>query len=153
MENKTIRVWDKMVDSCGSCIYKTINSGHGYSITACNLLSKWEVNQNIIDPDCPFSKPLSKEQIESCGFILKQHRKFDHLFTFKKNCSNKFYRSIYTLYIQFMEIEDGLIRDKHHIHITWKSDMFGDVIEGCKFSGSINNLPEFKLILKMLNIE
>lgn len=136
MENKTIRVWNKMVDSCSTCpLFHWDDCGGG----VCS-----EIDLNIdtrepyeIDKDCPFSKPLSKEQIESCGFIEFKSPFGVNYPMFKKNNWVLCWRNI--------EFNNFQIELTHPNLFTENLDI--------KYDGTINNLPEFKLILKMLNIE
>lgn len=129
MKNKTIRVWNEEITSCTECLmwdaeYNRCNPG------------RFEINTSLglVDNRCPFSKSLSKEQIESCGYKYYSHDGTGKNYR-KPWSKNNFF--IYNVHIDdsFSCIEISLVDDDTY------------------FIGHINNLPEFKLILKMLNIE
>lgn len=124
MENKTIRVWDKTINTCRECPVYNGDMYHCYYLHSGNFDS--------IEKDCPFSKPLSKEDIESCGFPLVQSD----------------YEQLHLAFI----INENVFITLDYFNKVKIFRLFKDSKE-VLFDGTISNLPEFKLILKMLNIE
>lgn len=163
MENKTIRVWDKEIDSCSMC---QLGNYDDYGYFDCSEIEH-DGETNIIHEDCPFSKPLSREDIESCG--LKKTIKnqwigwFDY---YSGNVSGEYgYYLYYTIhfprhYKQTNRVESNHFKIIMHRYFVSNEDETTSIEDKLKegesevvYIGSINNLPEFKLILKMLNIK
>lgn len=140
MENKTIRIFDKECTSCSNCYlcqfaYDDYADQHiicGYS--GQSVFNSHELRQ--IDPICPFLKPLTKEAIESCGF--KFDRNIDSVIKFSlfKESNSLYFLVKYDNGVILIGEDGGMCQSQNIL-----------------FKGSINNLPEFKLLLKMLNIE
>ena len=133
MENKTIRVWDLNISSCWNC---KLHERNDYDEVCC-AETYTKLSENDINDDCPFSKPLSKEDIESCGFRniidLENTKQIPPTLTFAPS------RTYIKDKFELKFLGDG------YVSIYRKDDPI--------FKGTINNLQEFKLLLKQLNIE
>lgn len=133
MENK-IRVWDNEISDCDDCYCQNTEFG------VCQL--NYAIN-NI--KNCPFSKPLTSEDIER----YRHENANDFHTMFKLRDAN-----INELCFQTYWIEEQEWLDEEYIYYDIKCNTF-KITHKSKtlFFGTINNLPEFKLLLKQLNIE
>lgn len=141
-----MRVFDKEAICCADChLCRIIDDDNGGTHIVCgyngdNVYASY-CNDDI-NKDCPFSKPLTQFDIESCGFELVDMARnpgySDMLFgrdlVFNKTVLSK------------TKIQLIKFRKNNILHISIKDG-------ATMFMGCVNNLPEFKLVLKMLNIE
>ena len=66
-----MKVWGKEVNSCGTCPCANRDM---MDEPYCNILNiDGEFHYNTIHKDCPFSKPITSEVIESYGFKRTGH--------------------------------------------------------------------------------
>src|SRR5574343_1030922 len=89
-----MKVWGKEINSCNECIYIRSSYGNGYGDFSASCLLKpeylykgcsncwYDDTTSKIDKDCPFSKPITKEVIESFGIKqgltwVKLHQRYD----------------------------------------------------------------------------
>ena len=132
---KKIRVWDKECTSCFDChLYQMVDDDYSGTHKICGYTG-WDIfeycNSKEINPNCPFAKPLSKEDIEGYGFK---------------------YRNEYICQIYYNDDMTKVLKycnDTGHLLISAVIEGF----TGTRFDGYIRNLQEFKLLLKQLNIE
>lgn len=149
MENKSIFVLGKEVTSCEDCsiCHHIYDDNPGVKII-CGYTgnSVFDVlDSNLISKDCPFSKPLTKEDIESCGFT----------FTNVLHCDSDELIEGYEKYVSLTDRiiihetkESGICIYKCHCY----NEISGNWEQTDLFRGTVGNLSEFKLLLKQLNI-
>ena len=129
-----MKVLNKEVDSCGSC--PCVNRDM-MDEPYCNILNiDDKFHYNTIHKDCPFSKPITQEVIESFGFeYIKTHP------------------GTTESYFELPNSEWGIDFDP-----DWNSKPFIRIyVFGCDgdttyFSGTINNSIELEFILKNIGI-
>ena len=133
MENK-VKVWGKEVNSCKECNY--YNQEYDCNLIGMFLSEDIDISKDI-SKDCPFSKPITKEIIESFGgevAYIPEAYKEDILFWF----NNKKY----------------LVHIHNHDRII-PLLIITDTEKCCNmdvFKGTINNPIELEFILKSIGV-
>ena len=124
-----VKVWGKEIDNCISCKYCSAYEPR------C-LFADLDLWEGGIHKDCPFSKPITKEIIESYGFeYIKTHP------------------GTTEAYFELPDSEWGIDFDP-----DWNSKPFIRIYEfGCDgdttfFSGVLNNSIELEFILKSIGV-
>ena len=131
-----MKVWGKEVNKCEDCEYAFINSYEDWECAKEPLKWGTSVDKYSIHKDCPFSKPITSEVIESYGFKLGFDR--DEIIQYNWFHPNK---KVYVLKLNRLtniyEIveERGLLEDLVYMYL-----------------GKINNPVELEFILKSLGI-
>ena len=126
-----VKVWGKEIDSCWKCYHH----GHtDFDELCCSYTGT--VIKSDINEDCPFSKPITKEIIESYGFeYIKTHP------------------GTTEAYFELPDSEWGIDFDP-----DWNSKPFIRIyVFGCDgdtthFSGIINNPVELEFIFKSIGV-
>ena len=125
-----MRVYNEKVDRCCECPMLDHLDMEGSPF--CGILNE-EVDNNKIHPDCPFSKPITKDVIEGFGFKIFNYRNIE-CFNLKNYLLFKFENN------NFISI-----------------DKFPDTPRHCEsgnncFRGTINNPEELKFILTAIGV-
>lgn len=132
-----MKVWGKEVNKCEDCEYAFINSYEDWECAKEPLKWGTSVDKYSIHKDCPFSKPITPEVIESYGgevAHIMEAFKEDILFWFKDK-----------KYLVHIHNHDRIVP---LLIIT-------DTEKCCNidvFKGIINNPVELEFILKSLGI-
>lgn len=121
-----VKVWGKEIDNCISCKYCSAYKPR------C-LFADLDLWEGGIHKDCPFSKPITDEIMESFGF---------------KYQTNKFILKTYSGCINGTSWNIWL-GDKFNNYIT---TIFKDPSEQLRFKGVINNPVELEFILKSIGV-
>lgn len=121
-----MKVWNEDIEDCSDCPFQGVG---GMDTPICNITYK-DIKSSEIHPDCPFNKPITKEDFEGFGF--------------------KFDGKIFTLKNDNYLIKVYLITEKHYIFIIDGEYIFPK-LKGDGYI-TLNNPEELKFILTSLNI-
>lgn len=130
-----MKVLNKEVEECCMCPCLDHLDMDGSSY--CNMLQKDIKDCNIIDKDCPFNKPITKEVIEGFGFYH-----FYDDFTFGVYTKNMENNHMWNMTYDYSDKSCRIIEVDSN-----DSEIFGET-----FIGTINNPIELEFILQNIGI-
>jgi hypothetical protein len=129
-----MKVFNKKVNHCKQCpCYSSEELASG-AFGWCNVVEE-HVSQEI-PKDCPFNKPVTKEDFEKFGFKELSHSNI-HLLKFKQGD----FFTMYSPYNNHCIIEKGIINEMS----TLPESLL-------MFKGTINNPIELEFILKSIGV-
>ena len=122
-----MKVWNKEVNSCCECYH----CDGDY----CNITKEFLNNRSeIINNDCPFSKPITKDVIEEFGFTLNHATRKNAIYNIFKNEYSTFLYCGENNYFEISNCHDVEIINNSRVEWTFK--------------GVISNPIELEFILR-----
>lgn len=125
-----MKVYNEEIFSCENCPYVI----RGEYFCGCQNIGKEFFNFDEIHPDCPFSKPITKDVIEGFGFTLNHTARNSTMYSIFKNEYSIFLYCRENNYFEISNCHD--VKMINNSRVEWI------------FKGIINNPIELEFILR-----